>query len=366
MEIEDITFYRVQNSRADWTVAAAVNDSRAAAPSGASAGSHEAQSFVPDDLGAVEDEIRDRVKGQDLDQKEFDSLLHEVDGSAQFSRIGSAGIAASMAFRQARGFAHDGAFPYPLGNVVGGGEHGGNTAIQEFLVIPVGADSFLEAVETNAEIYREVRERYATKVMGMNDEGALVTRMDDLETLKAVKKVAHDHGARVGLDLAANELWDGESYTYPELNMDLPPEEQRKFVSKLIEDHDIYYVEDPFHEEDFKRHAELRRQHDCLVVGDDLFVTNTSRLERGIEEGACNALIVKPNQVGTVSEALETVEMAREADYLPVISHRSGETCDTTISSLALEWDLPIIKAGITDIRVAKLNMLSRVWQQRE
>jgi len=366
MEIQQIQLHTVLNSRADKTIAASINQSTACAPSGASAGSHEAHSFVPNNLNKIEEQVKNKIQGNDPSQREFDTILHDIDGSTLFENIGSTGIALSLAFKTATGYDQENIFPYPLGNVVGGGEHGGNTAIQEFLVIPVNADSFPEAVDTNARIYHEMKERYGQKIMGMNDEGALVTRMDDEETLKALHAVASDHGARLGLDIAANELWDGSTYTYPSMNMELPPREQLKFVQKLIDRFDLYYVEDPFHEDDFDRHQKLRRETDCLVVGDDLFVTSPDRLERGSEQGSCNALIIKPNQNGTVSGTKKTVETAKENGYVPIISHRSGETCDASIAYLALEWQLPIIKAGITDIRIAKLNALLLEWQRME
>jgi len=125
--------------------------------------------------------------------------------------------------------------------------------------------------------------------------------------------------------------------------------------------------ENPFDEEDFRMHAELTSANpEVFICGDDLFTTDKNRLNEGIEHGACNSLIVKPNQIGTVSDAEETTELAKENDYTPVISHRSGETCDSTISDLALEWECPVIKAGIADIRIAKLNRLLRLWDKTE
>ena len=366
MEIQDISLYTALNSRSNRTVAAEINGEMAMAPSGASAGTHEASSFVPDDMESIEEEIREKVVGEDLEQEEFDRILKEIDGSDGFDNIGSVGIAASLAFKLAEGYGKKPVFPYPLGNAVGGGEHGGNTAIQEFLIIPVEAESFMEAVQINSEIYHELKDRYARKIMGMNDEGALITKMDDEETLKALHKVAEKHGARLGLDVAANEIWNGEKYVYPEMNMELNPKQQLKFMQKLINEYDLYYVEDPFHEDDFDSHRKLTLETECLIVGDDLFVTNSERLGTGIEESSCNSLIVKPNQVGSVTGTMDTVEMAVENDYTPVVSHRSGETCDTSISEMALEKEIPIIKAGIADIRTAKLNRLMLEWQKME
>jgi enolase len=366
MQIDDLGLYTVMDSRTNPTVMAEINTATGTAPSGASTGSHEARGFVPDDLDAIEADLRDELVGQDLTQSGVDTALEDYDGTQLFEEIGSVAIATSLAFKQADGFDRGRTFPYPMGNVIGGGEHGGNTAIQEFLIIPVEAESFPEAARTNAAIYQEMKERYASKVRGINDEGALITTMDDEKTLKAVKKVADDHGARIGLDVAANELWNGDTYEYSSLGMELTPDQQLKYMQKLIETYDLLSVEDPFHEDDFRHHQLLRRETDATVIGDDLFVTTEDRLQRGIEDGAGNAILVKPNQAGTVTRTKETVELAQDSDYTCVISHRSGETCDTSIADLALEWEIPFIKAGIADIRVAKLNRLTYLWERME
>ncbi|MFB6213483.1 MAG: enolase C-terminal domain-like protein [Candidatus Nanohaloarchaea archaeon] len=365
MKIVSLHLREIIDSRTNPTLEAEINGSYGKAPSGASTGKYEVDCSVPEHLDAA-GELLGKLVGDDLSQQEFDEKLEELDGTADFSRIGAASIAASFAFKNAFGFDHGSKFPYPLSNVVGGGEHGGNTAIQEFLVIPVEAESFPEAVETNAEIYRELKERYSRKVQGINDEGALITSMDDEQTLKAVKKVADDHGARLGLDLAASEFYEDGKYHLSSMHETFSGDEMLEFVQKLIDEFDLLYVEDPFDEEDFELHAKLTSKNpDVLVCGDDLFATNHERLQDGIEKGACNSLIVKPNQIGTVSRARETVELAQQEDYVPVVSHRSGETCDATISDLALEWEAPFIKAGIADIRIAKLNRLIRLWDQQ-
>lgn len=365
MKIESIKLREIIDSRTNPTVEAEINGATGKAPSGASTGRHEVDCSVPEHLDATE-ELLKKLEDRDLSQEEFDEKLKELDDTDDFSRLGAASIASSFAFKNAAGFEHGKEFPYPLSNVVGGGEHGGNTSIQEFLVVPVNAESFPEAVKTNTKIYQELKERHTRKIQGMNDEGALVTSMDDEKTLKAVKKVADKYDARVGLDIAAGELYEDGKYKLGSMRQDLEPEQMLKFVQKLIDEFDLLYVEDPFDQEDFRMHAKLTKKNpDVLVCGDDLFTTNRERLQEGIENGSCNSLIVKPNQIGTVSDARETVELARSEDYVPVISHRSGETCDVTISDLALEWNCPFIKAGIADIRIAKLNRLIQLWDEQ-
>jgi enolase len=367
MKIQNLELREIIDSRTKPTVEAEINDSYGKAPSGASTGEHEAKCHVPQHLEEIEKLMQDRFEGRDLTQEEFDEELREIDGSQDFSRLGAAAIASSFAFKNAAGFNHRKSFPLPLSNVIGGGEHGGNTSIQEFLVLPVNAESFSEALETNTKIYQELKERYSRKIQGMNDEGALITSMDDEQTLKALKKVADEHDARIGLDIAASEFFENGKYKMHSLGQVNSPDQQLKFVQKLIDEFDLVYVEDPFNQEDFRNHARLDKKNpDVLVCGDDLFTTNKDRLQEGIDNGSCNSLIVKPNQIGTVSDAKETVELAHQNNYTPVISHRSGETCDSTISDLALEWECPVIKAGIADIRIAKLNKLTRLWDKTE
>ena len=367
MEINSFELRQVIDSRTKQTVEAEINGNYGKAPSGASTGTHEAKCFVPEHLEDIQHNLEQRVEGRELTQEEFDEKLRYLDGTDDFSRIGAVSISASFAFKNAEGFDHSNKFPLPLSNIVGGGEHGGNTSIQEFLVLPVNADSFREAIETNTSIYQELKEEYSSKVKGINDEGALIMSLDDRKTLELLKKVADKHEARIGLDIAASEFYKDGKYEMDSMNTKNNPMEHLEFVQSLIDDFNLVYVEDPFDQEDFRMHAKLTSKNpDVLICGDDLFTTDKKRLQKGIETASCNSLIVKPNQIGTVSDAKETVELAKENDYIPVISHRSGETCDSTISDLALEWECPIIKAGIADIRIAKLNKLIRLWDHSD
>jgi enolase len=367
MRIESFGLRQIIDSRTKPTVEAEINDSYGKAPSGASTGTHEAKCFVPEHLQDIAENLRARVKADDLTQEEFDQKLHRFDRTDDFSRLGAASIASSFAFKNASGYDHGNKFPLPLSNIIGGGEHGGNTSIQEFLVLPVNADTFREAIKTNTAIYQELKENYASKIKGINDEGALITSMDDEKTLQVLKKVADKHEARIGLDIAASEFYEDGKYKMTSMGMENNAAEHKKFVQKLIDEFNLVYVEDPFDQEDFRMHAKLTSENpDVLICGDDLFVTNKERLQKGIESASCNSLIVKPNQIGTVTDAKETVELAKENNYVPVISHRSGETCDASISDLALEWECPVIKAGIADIRIAKLNRLIRLWDKAE
>jgi len=366
MKIESLELREIIDSRTKPTVEAEINGEYGKAPSGASTGEHEAKCFLPENLEDTEDLLQN-LEGKDLTQEEFDDRLKKLDETGDFSRIGAAGIASSFAFKQASSFEHSKKFPLPLSNIIGGGEHGGNTSIQEFLVLPVNAETFPEDLKTNTAIYQELKEKYPRKVQGMNDEGALITTMNDEKTLRALKKVPDKHDARIGLDVAASEFYEDGKYNVSSMRQKLSPEDMLDFIQKLIDQFELIYVEDPFDEEDFRMHSKLTKKNpEVMICGDDLFTTDKERLQEGIDNGSCNSLIIKPNQIGTVTEAKQTVELAKEQDYTPVISHRSGETCDPTISDLALEWETPIIKAGISDIRIAKLNRLIRLWDQTE
>lgn len=365
MEIQSFSLRTIYNSRVEETVEAEINGYRAAAPSGASTGTHEALCFVPDNLDEVQESIREAVVGREVSQEEFDVVLEELDGTGNFAEIGAVAIAASLAFWKASDRENGNRFPYPAGNLVGGGEHGGNTSIQEFLVIPTAASTVPEAMEILSSIYHEFGERHSRRITGINDEGAYITKMNDEKTLEAVKEVAEEHGASVGIDAAASEFYEDGAYRYGAMGREMEPDQQLKFMEKLVERFDLVYVEDSFDEEDFDRLAELtERVHKTLVVGDDVFVTDAERLQRGAALDAGNALIVKPNQAGTVSRTRETLDVARQSGYVPVISHRSGETTDPAISDLALEEAAPLIKAGIAGIRTAKNNQLLRRWDR--
>jgi len=238
--------------------------------------------------------------------------------------------------------------------------------------VPVGAPSVEAAVFANAAVHHTVGELLAARgvACGKGDEGAWAPSIGDEDAFEvmaeAVETVAEDVGfeVRIGLDVAATELHapDDGGYVYGDLVRDT--DEQVHYVASLVDEYDLVYVEDPLDEDDFEGFARLTDEvgEDCLICGDDLFVTNVDRLERGIQAGAANSILVKPNQIGTLTGAVDAVERAVRAGYEPVISHRSGETEDTTIAHLAVATDAPYIKAGaIGGERTAKLNELIRI-----
>ena len=259
-------------------------------------------------------------------------------------------------------------FPYPLGNVIGGGAHKGYTSEQEFLVTNK-AKTIKEAIETNLSIWKEIGKILKSRniLIGNNYEGAWMCKLNDIDTLDLLSKVAEQSGGRIGIDFASNQIYKKGKYFYLHPERKLSPEEQLEFVLDLIKTYNLFYVEDPFHENDFKHFAELTRKSKCLVVGDDIFATQPSRIKLGVKTKAGNAIIIKPDQVGTLSKTLKTVKIAKKANFKTVVSHRSRDTIDSFISDLAVGIESPIIKCGIYGKeRKAKLDRLIEIWNKIE
>jgi len=391
--IERIRLRRVLDSRGNGTVEADVmvqggGFGRAAAPSGASTGEHEAVELPPAEaIAAAREHALPRLEGEVFaaDQRSVDRALHAADGTEDFSGIGAnSAVAISMAAAKAAAdllsvptYQHLGGafrgenFPVPLGNVIGGGEHAREaTDIQEFLAAPVGAPSVEDAVFANAAVHAAVGDILGERDVpaAKGDEGAWAPAIDDAAAFEivaeATERVETDVGFRigVGLDVAAAELYEDGAYRYGDRERDTA--EQIEYVADLVSEYDLVYVEDPLDENDFDAFADLtdRVGSETLICGDDLFVTNVERLQRGIEEGAGNAILVKPNQIGTLTDAFDAIELATESRYTPVVSHRSGETEDTTIAHLAVAVGAPFIKTGaVGGERTAKLNELIRI-----
>lgn len=372
---------------------------RAAAPSGASTGSREVVSFpeggVDLIISEVEDVIASELIGMDAeDLVTIDDLLKEVDGTENLSAIGgNTTVAVSMAAAKAAASSYGlplykyigGNFvnelPFPLGNMMNGGAHAGINApdIQEFLVVPVGAKNMVEAVFANAAIHKKLKELIQTKdsnfTGGKGDEGGWVPNITNDAALEIQAQACEEVGDELGieirpsLDMAASEIWDAEKgkYVYAQDGIERDTGDQIEFVKDIIETYNMFYVEDPFDESDFDGFAQLTSKvgNKCLICGDDLFVTNKELLAKGIEMKAANAIIIKPNQIGSLSETYATVKLAKENDVVPVVSHRSGETTDDTIAHLAVGLKAPMIKTGaIGGERIAKLNELIRIEEE--
>lgn len=397
--IEDVAARKVLNSRGEETIEVeVVTDSsfgRASAPAGKSRGKAEVADYPPGGVDQaiqkVEEVISPQLTGLNADlQGEIDGILHRIDGTADFGVIGgNTACAISLANAEAAAnsyglllFQYLGGYiahklPYPLGNIISGGSHGREKTpdIQEFLVLPYGATSFLQAAVANAKIHRKTGDILKSRIEafggGRSDEGAWIANISDSDALdvlsEACEEVGHQLGIECGLgvDVAASSLWNSkeEVYIYSREGKKLDSGEQLEFIQGLIEKYHMLYVEDPFHEEDYRSSSELTKKvKNCLICGDDLFVTHTERLSRGTKLNAANSIIIKVNQVGTLTDAWETVDMAKDAGHIPVMSHRSGETCDWHIAHLAVAFRCPIIKTGVVEgARIAKLNELIRI-----
>ena len=397
--IEDIMARKIFNSRGEETleidIVTTAGFGRASAPAGASKGKAE---VVPYPEGGVDEAIKKAEElivpeliGMDAnEQEEIDILLHEIDGTKDFRNVGgNTAFAVSLATAEAAATSYDmplfqhlagylaNELPYPLGNVLGGGKHALGKApdIQEYLVIPLKAPTFSDAAKANILVHQKVgsslKKADKTFTGGRGDEGAWAPNMKNEEALeivvKACEEVSRELGVecRAGLDMAASTLWKQKEkcYVYTRDMIKRDSGEQLDFVLHLVEKYNLAYVEDPFHEEDYKSFAELTKKvKKCLICGDDLFVTNRERLIRGIKVCAANSIIIKANQVGTLTDAWETTKMAKKTRYIPVVSHRSGETSDAHIAHLAVAFSCPVIKTGVLHgERVVKINELIRI-----
>ena len=401
--IEDVQVRKILDSRGNPTIEVDVltwnGSGRAAAPSGASTGSREVVSFpeggVDRVVSEMEDFIASELIGMDAhDITTIDEVIKEIDGTDNMSAIGgNTAVAISMAVVKAAASSYNmplykyiggnwvNELPYPLGNMMNGGAHAGTNApdIQEFLVVPVGAENVTDAIFANASVHKRLKELIQTKdsnfTGGKGDEGGWVPNITNDNALEIQAQACEEVGDELGieirpsLDMAASELWnaDKQKYVYAQDGVERDTGDQIDFVKDIIETYKMFYVEDPFDESDFDGFAQLTAKvgDKCLICGDDLFVTNKEILAKGIEMKAANAIIIKPNQIGSLSETYATVKLAKENGIVPVVSHRSGETTDETIAHLAVGFGSPMIKTGaIGGERIAKLNELIRIEEE--
>jgi len=393
--IEDVAIRRIMDSRGNPTVEAEIRTNsgfgRAAAPAGASTGTHEAVAWPNGDVSkgikfAEEKLMPGLIGGTVEDQKSFDKILRETDGTNNFRNMGgNISVAFSLAAAKAAAnsknislYQHVGnkteySLPAPMANVLGGGAHAiGGTDIQEYLVTSFDKD-INTAIEANAMVHKKVgsllKDKFPNIALGKGDEGAWVAPLENIEALELVVKAANqieqETGVEIrpGLDIAASEFYHNGKYKYKEQT--LTAEQQVDFVLGMIEEYNLHSVEDPLDQEDFESWALLTEQTDALIIGDDLYVTNTERLKKGIEMNSTNSILIKPNQIGTLTDTINAVELAKQADMATVISHRSGETTDTTIAHLGVAFDSHAIKTGIMGgERIAKLNELVRISEE--
>ena len=408
-EIVDITAREILDSRGNPTIEVDVvledgSMGRAAVPSGASTGAHEAVEKRDGDKGrylgkgvlqaveAVNGEIYDALSGFDAeDQRRLDDLLIELDGTANKSRLGANAIlgvslaaakaaagSANLALYKYVGGVSARVLPVPMMNIINGGAHADNPIdIQEFMILPTGADSFAEGLRMGAEIFHGLKK--ALKDAGHNtnvgDEGGFAPNIGSAEeALAFIVKAGEAAGYRcgdhfhLGLDVASTEFFKDGKYVLDGEGQSFDPAGMVDYLAALVAKFPIVSIEDGCAEDDFDGWKLLTDKLGAKVqlVGDDLFVTNPARLSDGIDRGLANSILVKVNQIGTLSETLDAVDMAHRAGYTAVMSHRSGETEDSTIADLAVATNCGQIKTGslARSDRTAKYNQLLRIEQE--
>jgi enolase len=376
--------------------------SRAAVPSGASTGAFEAYELRDGDdsrylgkgvlkaVAAVIDEIGPEVEGLDAtDQRLIDAAMIELDGTENKSRLGANAIlGVSLAVARAAADSADlplfrylggpnaHTLPVPMMNVINGGSHAdSNVDIQEFMILPIGASTFGEAVRWGAETYHALKSQLKAAGLstGLGDEGGFAPDLESnraaLDLLvEAITTAGFTPGKDIalGLDVASSEFYSDGSYTFEGQSRDSAF--LASYYADLVASYPLVSIEDPLDEDDWEGWAHLTSEigRKTQIVGDDLFVTNPTRLAKGIQTGAANSILVKVNQIGTLTESLDAVSLAQRSGYTTVLSHRSGETEDTTIADLAVATDAGQIKTGAParSERVAKYNQLLRIEEE--
>ncbi len=384
MRIQKIEAKKILDSRKQGTIEVTIETNKgsfvSAAPSGKSKGRYEARPYYKNLQGDIE--FLNKIKTKDLEKikiNEFRDLI-EIEGFVS-EKIGSnslfvleSSILKALAAEQeqelwkylVRGKP---TLPFPVGNSIGGGLHtnikGKRADFQEFLFINK-ARKFFDRVFINKQAYKITGE--LLKAKEVNDEGAWKTNLDDEKILEIMNIVKHKikkkfgETIEIGLDVAASTFYTGKEYYHKNKPMRLNQRQQVNYMSELVKKNDIFYLEDPLEEEDFYGFHEINKKTDCLIVGDDLTVTNLTRLKQAIKEDAINALIVKPNQNGSLLKVKEIIDFCRKQEIKTIISHRSGETTDTTIADLAAAWKTDFIKTGVFGReREVKLNRLIHI-----
>jgi len=372
---------------------------RASVPSGASTGKNEALELRDRDnrysgkgvrkaVHNVNTEIKKAITGMDVrKQREIDMAMLELDGTQNKSRLGANAIlGVSLAVAHAAsnslhiplyrylGGINTFSMPVPTLNVLNGGKHAGNKlAIQEFMIQPIGAESFSEALRMSAETYHILGDllskKYGISAINVGYEGGyappLTNTQDALDALvSAIEEAGYQKKITLGIDAAASEFYRDGVYSID--GNKLSGEELADYYLDLVKTYPIILIEDPFHEEAFDDFSALTKRLDIIIVGDDIFVTNTSRLEKGIKNNAGNALLLKVNQIGTLSEAFDAARLAHKSRYKVVVSHRSAETEDTTIADISVAIGAELIKTGAParGERTAKYNRLLRIEEE--
>ena len=408
MKIKDIHAREILDSRGNPTIEVEMtldNNIKAVAsvPSGASTGSREALELRDNDksrfngkgvlkaVNNVNNIIRNELLGKEANQKEIDDILLKLDGTENKGNLGANAIlSVSLACLKCIAASenkelyeyvsnNEYSFPIPMINIINGGKHAiNNIDIQEFMIVPV-VDKMCERIRAGAEVFQSLKKLLSEENynVGVGDEGGFAPNLENNEMAlefitKAIEKAGYKAGKDIyiALDVAASETYNEDTKTYSIDGKNLTSEQLMDYYKKLIEKYPILSIEDPFYENDFdalKKFTE-EMQDKIMIVGDDYFVTNAKYLQKGINLNAGNAILLKANQIGTMSEMFETIKLAKDNNYKTIISHRSGETEDTFIADLAVGLKIPYIKTGsmCRGERICKYNRLMKIEENLE
>ena len=397
--ITDIKARMIFNSRGAKTIEVdIISDDkflgRASSPSGASVGKHEAQSFKENSLEKSLEELNKNLSKfigiESQDPRATYDILKNIDNSENYRKIGgSVAYAISLASVESASKAldiplfkllkpsGDYKFPYPLGNILGGGSHAGpgTPDIQEYLICPIGASNIIEAIEINIKVHKQLKtllEKLDNNfTYGRGDEGAWAPNLNNDQAIEVVEKAVSDSGydsgkdVAIGIDFASSSFWNEKNKSYEYLRQGLvrSPNEQIDFVNNLIDKYHLIYVEDPVHEEDFEGMSIINKNNpECILTGDDMLVTNKNRVKESIKYKSCSGAILKINQAGSLYDALEFANECNKNHIKLITSHRSGESIDSHISEIAIATSSKLLKTGVIGgERVAKLNQLVRL-----
>jgi len=398
VQVKDITARMIFDSRGNPTLRATVFTAdgvgSADAPSGASTGKYEAvelrdggSAFHGKGVSKAIESVRklsSALQGINVtDQKKIDEEIIKADGTSNKSNLGAnATVAVSLAVARTAAkitgkelfdYLNPGAarLPVPMMNIINGGKHAGSgLAIQEFMIVPIGARNFAEAMQMGAETYHELKgiieEKYGKSATGIGDEGGFAPPIkktrDALDLIvKAIEKSGYQDKVRISLDCAASSFYINKKYKIDGKSMNT--HKLLEFYTSIIDEYKLFSIEDPFHEEDFESFAQLTKTGKCLVVGDDLTVTNVERIRKAIDMGSISTLLLKVNQIGTLTEAMDAATLCKNNRKGIIVSHRSGETCDPFIADLTVALECGMIKAGAPcrGERLAKYNRLLEI-----
>ena len=375
MKVSDINIRKVFASNSKETVEIEIITKKgkvhASVPFGTSKSIYEVKYLPFDEIVSNFSKIKKYFLDEFEELKDVDYLLHAIDKTEDFRKIGgNLALAISSAFLKAFALEEDmpvflylnknPSIPKPVCNVAGGWK--GQSDIQEFLILPLHQERFVESMEEIMDCYLrlgdELKKTDPAFNYSKNLESAWTTSLSTEEILDIISKIKGGNLV-IGLDVAASNLWNGDKYVYKDKQ--LSTMQQINYMIELSKKYKLFYIEDPFHQDDFVSFSVFTKNSNCLVVGDDIYATNIKRLKAGLDIKATNAALVKPNQIGTITDALEFVREAKKNNMKIVVSHRSGETDDNLLSHLAVGFGADYFKLGVSGERIVKINEMIRI-----